>query len=199
MKNRLSNCSIISLVFSILLVSTLVLFSYHGISEDGVRAIIRTSARCSVILFLLSFSASSLHFLFKNSVTSTLLNSRRDFGISFALAHFWHLGAIVTLGILYPDPFLSELTLFTLIAGGLAYLFILLMLITSFDAIKHRIKSGVWKFIHIIGSYYLLISFANSYFPRAIEQINYLPFALMISLVLLLKANKIFIGYRVKR
>ncbi len=97
----------------------------------------------------------------------------------------------------FPTPFLDEISWFTILSGGTAYVLIYLMLLTSFEYVESRMSTGVLSAIHVFGAYYLLVSFANSYIPRAIENMNYIPFAVALIVAVLLRINRSYIKYAI--
>ena len=165
---------------------------WHGLSEESVRTILRGTARSSVILFLLAFSASSLHWLLRKTWTAWLLQNRRYIGVSFAVSHFCHLLAIIALAALFPHPFLDKLSGITLTGGGLAYVFIAAMAATSFDRTRDWLGSKRWKLLHTAGSYYIWIIFTQSYFPRAFKDGFYVPFLAALVIVMFLHMFRAF-------
>lgn len=139
-----------------------------GWSEAGVRIAVRASAKVGVVLFALAFSASSLRALWRGEASAWLLRNRRYVGLSFAVFHILHLGALVALAVAFPDPFLAELDAPTLVGGGLAYAFLLALVLTSNDAAVRRLGRRRWSALHTAGCWYLWIVFAQSYAPRAL-------------------------------
>ncbi len=166
-------CAVLGAAFVGVLVGT-------GWSEEGVRALVRTTARTSLALFLLAFTASSLARLWRSGATAWLLRNRRQVGVSFAFSHLVHLAALVALGAAFPDPFLRELSVVAVAGGGLAYLFILAMTVTSFDRTAAWLGRRRWKRLHTVGSWVVWIVFAQSYLPRALVDPFYVPFALAV-------------------
>lgn len=156
----------------------------HGFTEDFVRTVIRVTARCSVVLFLLAFTASSLRALWPTRLTTWQLQNRRYLGISFAVSHFTHLAALFVLGKFFPHPFVDELNAVTLAGGGLAYAFLTLMTITSFSSPRRAIGERAWKTLHTVGSYYIWLIFLNSYLSRALADVGYAPYAIALLLAL---------------
>ena len=181
---RIRGWGITGLVAVILLGVCVTSFALWGFSETFVRAIIRATARISIALFLLAFVATSLHAFWPSSFTSWLRGNRRYVGVSFALSHFTHLAALFTLGAYFPRPFLDDLNIVTLIGGGLAYLFITLMTITSFTAPRRLIGERAWSILHTTGSYYIWLIFLNSYLSRSLVDLSYAPFALALLVVM---------------
>lgn len=153
----------------------LVGFAANGAGVDGVRSMIRTSAKTSLLFFLSAFVASSARAFWRNDLTKWLLANRRYVGVSFAASHALHLAAIVALVVADPK-FVPELT--ALIGGGIAYLFLAAMTVTSFDRTAAWLGPRWWKRLHKSGMYYNWIIFFISYLPRSvIESVWYAPFA----------------------
>ncbi|HEY5756499.1 MAG TPA: hypothetical protein VIU34_11795, partial [Steroidobacter sp.] len=75
---------------------------------DGVRGIIRATARSSFALFALAFTASAACYFWPNAWTRWQLRNRRYLGVSFAVSHLVHLLAIFALGHLAPDELAAE-------------------------------------------------------------------------------------------
>ena len=67
----------------------------------------------------------------------------------------------------FPHPFVDDSKSSTLVGGGLAYLFITLMTVTSFAAPRRLIGERAWRILHTVGSYYIWLIFLNSYSARA--------------------------------
>src|SRR5471030_2688549 len=62
---------------------------------DGVRMVIRFTARTSLLLFCLAFSAAALARLWPNGWTRWQRRNRRYLGVTFAASHGIHAVAIV--------------------------------------------------------------------------------------------------------
>ncbi|MFY7779316.1 MAG: ferric reductase-like transmembrane domain-containing protein [Elstera sp.] len=133
---------------------------------EALRWIIRGTARSSFALFLLAFIAAPLQTLWPSGAFTGLVRLRRWFGLSFALSHGVH--AVAIYGLARHDPALFwTLTNFgSVISGGSAYGFILLMVLTSFDGAARWRNGGPWRWLHRIGLWYLLISFAVAFGKR---------------------------------
>jgi DMSO/TMAO reductase YedYZ heme-binding membrane subunit len=157
----------------------------------ALRAIIRFTARSSLTLFLLAFTAAALWRFWPNSWTRWQRQNRRYLGVSFAGSHFIHLLAILTLRRLAPEE-LADLPAATWIFGGLAYAFIAAMTATSFDRTARALGPRAWNALHTTGSYYVWLIFANSYISRALMTPEYiLPAALVIAALALRIAARI--------
>ncbi len=143
-------------------------FWIAGWSEEGVRLVVRWTARGAILLFAAAFSAGALRSLWPVEATRWLLANRRGLGLSFAFVHTVHLLALVVLGLEFPDPFVGGLDVATLVGGGLAYVFMGVMAVTSNDASVRYLGPVWWRRIHLVGGWYIWIIFAQSYVPRAL-------------------------------
>jgi DMSO/TMAO reductase YedYZ heme-binding membrane subunit len=151
-----------------------------GWSEEGVRSAVRSTAQVAVVCFVLAFSASSLRVLLRSPSSAWMLANRRHLGLSFAFAHTVHLLALIALALFFPEPFMSELNAVTLVGGGLAYVFLFALAITSNDASVARLGRRRWRLLHLVGSYYIWLIFFQSYAPRALAEPFYVPFGLLL-------------------
>ncbi len=143
-----------------------------GTGEEGLRVLIRSSARSSVLLFALAFSASALRSLWRSEPSRWLLANRRYLGVSYAFSHAIHLAALVGLGRVSQE-FVDSIDAVTVIGGGLVYVFTLAMALTSSDAAVRALGRPRWRALHWAGSWYIWIVFAQSYLPRAVVQPAY--------------------------
>lgn len=130
-----------------------------GGGVDGVRLAIRATARTSLALFLLAFTASALFRLWPGIATRWLLANRRWVGLGFAFSHLVHAGAIFLLYRWHPDTFAMLVQPKTFVTGGIAYLFIALLATTSFDRAVAALGPRNWQRVHIIGIWVIWISF----------------------------------------
>jgi sulfoxide reductase heme-binding subunit YedZ len=160
------------------------LLAAHGAGEEGWRVVIRATARTSLVLFSAAYVASSLRTFWRNDTTKWLLRSRRYVGLSYAVSHTLHLGAIVALSRVAPD-FRFEPA--TVIGGGLAYVFLYLMALTSNDRAVAALGLDRWRRLHRIGMHYNWFIFFQSFAGRAWMEPFYLPFALLLVGSLLLR------------
>ena len=135
---------------------------FNGFTEESTREAIRWTARISVVLFSLAFAASGLHRQFHNPFTFWLLTNRKYLGISFAIMHLVHLCYLGLLQFNFHPVFEKAKTI-SLIGGGLAYFFIVMMLLTSFKIFSKYLSKRQWKLLHTIGGYWILYIFLRSY------------------------------------
>ena len=117
--------------------------------------------------------------------------NRKFWGISFALMHLVHLGFLVLLQ-QYFHPVFEKAATTSLMAGGLVYLFLVLMLLTSFPFFAKKITSKTWKILHTAGGYWIWLIFMISYVKRVIHGSNeYIPLVLLFAITILLRIWKL--------
>jgi sulfoxide reductase heme-binding subunit YedZ len=150
----------------------------------------RYTARISFPFFLLAYAARPLHMILAQPWTAWLRKNRRNIGLSFALLHIIHLGALVMFFVTSGEP----VTLVTIIGGGLGYLFIVLMALTSSDKMIKRIGPITWRRLHLVGMHYLAFIFLLSYLGRSFEPDNliFLTHVVAILGVIALRARLLF-------
>ena len=138
-------------------------FGVSGWTSTSVAAGIDATGRSSLVLFSMAFVASSVQRLWPSSLSQWMLQNRRWIGLSFASSHGIHLALILAMSLDFPDPFLSEQPAAKWLVGGLAYLFIALMALTSTNSAQQWIGMKDWRRLHVIGSYWIWAEFALTY------------------------------------
>jgi len=155
----------------------------QGAGEEGIRAVIRLTARTSFILFNAAFAASALAARWPSRVTRWLLANRRQVGVSFAASHFVHLLAILALSrlmVVFGDP--------SILIAVLGYVAIAAMTATSFDRTAAWLGPRRWRRLHLTAGWFIWLVFLASYLPRTIlESPAYLPFVIVLVAVLALR------------
>jgi len=166
--------------WSALVIGTLiaVVLAARGQGEAGLRAVIRTTAFTSLVLFSSAFVAAAANRTWPCALTGWLRRNRRYLGVSFAVSHFGHLAAIISLATAVPGfrPGLVTVTL-----GGFAYLLLLAMVATSFDRTAAWVGPRAWRTLHTTGIYYIWLIFLLTYLPRLAKSPAY---ALVIAVLL---------------
>ena len=133
---------------------------------DGVRMVIRFTARTSLLFFCLAFSAAALARLVPNAYTRWQLRNRRYLGLAFAASHALHAGAILAFAKMDPAGFAMATSLASYVFGGVGYAFIIAMAATSFDRTAAAMGPRAWRLLHLVGGYYLLLQFMVSFGKR---------------------------------
>ena len=124
---------------------------------DGVRMVIRFTARTSLVLFCLAFGAAALARLWPNAWTRWQRRNRRSLGVTFAASHGIHAVAIVCFRSDGSAGFAAATSLASYVFGGIGYAFIIAMTATSFDRTAQAIGPRAWRILHLTGGYYLLV------------------------------------------
>ena len=136
---------------------------------EGVRMVIRFTARTSLLFFCLAFSAAALVRLWPNAFTRWQRRNRRQLGVTFAASHGLHAAAIVAFAVMDPAGYASATSLASYIFGGIGYAFIAAMTATSFDATAAALGPRAWRALHLVGGYYVLLQFTVSFGKRIPE------------------------------
>jgi sulfoxide reductase heme-binding subunit YedZ len=133
---------------------------------DGVRMVIRFTARTSLLLFCLAFSAAALARLWPSPWTRWQRRNRRYLGVSFAASHGIHAMAIICFAVMAPADYMAATSAATYLFGGIGYAFIIAMTATSFDRTAAAIGPRAWRILHLSGGYYLWFQFMVSFGKR---------------------------------
>lgn len=154
---------------------------------DGVRGIVRMTARISFALFALMFTASATWHFWPNAWTRWQLRSRRHLGVAFALSQTVYLLALFSLGRIAPIELAAETNAATWIIGAVAYVFTVLMALSSFDSALQLAGPRFWTALHTTGSYYIWLIFGSYYLSRAAIIPAYIPMAILVVFILILR------------
>ena len=133
---------------------------------DGVRMVIRFTARTSLLFFCLAFAAAALARLWPNAFTGWLRRNRRYLGVTFAASHAIHAVVIVRFAIMDPVGYAAATSIASYVFGGIGYAFIIAMTATSFDRTAAAIGPRAWRMLHLVGGYYLWLQFMVSFGKR---------------------------------
>jgi DMSO/TMAO reductase YedYZ heme-binding membrane subunit len=137
-----------------------VLFAGHGGDVEGLRLVIRATARTSLVLFLLAFTAGATVELAPGGFTRWQRRNRRYLGVSFAVSHFIHLVALIVFAQADQELFWKLTSPVNVVLGGAAYLLLAAMTVTSFDRTAAWLSARQWRLLHLIGGWYIWVSFA---------------------------------------
>jgi DMSO/TMAO reductase YedYZ heme-binding membrane subunit len=162
-----------------------ILFYRPGVA--GIHVAIRATARTSLVLFLLAFSASAAGKLWPGAWSNWQLRNRRYLGLSFATSHTLHLMLIAAFARFDPQGFGEDVDTSTLVFGGIAYAFIFAMAATSFDRSAAWVGRRRWKILHTVGSWYIWLIFLITFSLAASDQPRYWLGVIILATVMLLK------------
>jgi sulfoxide reductase heme-binding subunit YedZ len=133
---------------------------------EGVRMTIRVTARTSLLLFLLAFTATAAGKHFSHPWARWQKRNRRYLGLGFVISHIVHAIGIASYAVLYPVQFHAHIGNGSLLPNYIAYVFIVLLALTSFDRTAAWVGPRRWKILHTAGIYYLWISFMVGFGKR---------------------------------
>jgi DMSO/TMAO reductase YedYZ heme-binding membrane subunit len=154
---------------------------------EGVRMVIRFTARSSLLLFCLAFSAAALAKLRPNAWTRWQRRNRRYLGLGFAASHAIHGAAIVAFARMDPAGFAEATSTASYVFGGLGYAFIIALSATSFDRTAALLGPRAWRALHLAGGYYLWFQFMVSFGKRVPSMPLYGAFLVPLVIVLALR------------
>lgn len=170
-----------------LIVLSLWIASMRQFEIEGVRMVIRFTARSSLLLFCLAFSAAALARLWPSAWTCWQRRNRRYLGLSFAASHAIHAVAIVAFAKADPAGFAEATSAASYIFGGIGYAVIIAMSATSFDRSAALIGPRAWRALHLVGGYYLWFQFMVSFGKRVPAMPLYAAFLVPLLAVMALR------------
>ena len=165
-QNWFEGWRLFALLALMLLALSIWIAGMRGFEVEGVRMVIRFTARTSLVLFCLAFAAAATALLWPNAGTRWLRRNRRYLGVSFAASHAIHAAAILAFAVMDPIGYAAATSLASYIFGGIGYAFIIALTATSFDRTAAAIGARAWRRLHLIGGYYLLLQFMVSFGKR---------------------------------
>jgi DMSO/TMAO reductase YedYZ heme-binding membrane subunit len=161
--------------------------SMRQFEVEGARMVIRFTARSSLLLFCLAFSAAALARLWPSAWTRWQWRNRRYLGLSFATSHAIHAVAIVAFARMDPASFAEATSAASYIFGGIGYAVIIAMSATSFDRIAALLGPHAWRALHLAGGYYLWFQFMVSFGKRVPAMPLYAAFLIPLIAVMTLR------------
>jgi sulfoxide reductase heme-binding subunit YedZ len=171
----------------ILIVLSVWIAGMRQFEVEGVRMVIRFTARTSLLFFCLAFSAAALARLWPNAWTRWQRRNRRTLGVTFAASHGIHAVVIACFAIMDPAAYAATTSTASYIFGGIGYAFIFAMAATSFDRTAAAIGPRAWRVLHLTGGYYLWFQFMVAFGKRIPDMPLYPVFLLPLLAVMALR------------
>ena len=165
-KNWFEGWRLFAVLTLVLIVLSIWIAGMRQFEVDGVRMVIRFTARASLLFFCLAFGAAALARLWPNPWTRWQRRNRRYLGVTFAASHAIHAVAIVCFAIADPAGYAASTSAASYVFGGIGYAFIIAMAATSFDRAATAIGPRTWRILHLTGGYYLLFQFMVAFGKR---------------------------------
>lgn len=184
---------LLGVLSALLFAMTVTVLGLNGVGEPGVRALIRATARSSLLLFCAAYSATALLRFWPSAHTRWLLRNRRSVGLGFAVSHAIHYAAVYVVSQLDPQQFFVEegraLTDFVTVY---TVFMLLSMVVLSFDATQRWVGRRVWHGVHWFMSLGFWLAFMASYGGRAAGDLDYAPFAALLIVTMGLRIAAFF-------
>jgi DMSO/TMAO reductase YedYZ heme-binding membrane subunit len=165
-KNWFEGWRLFAVLTLVLIVLSIWIAGMRQFEVDGVRMVIRFTARTSLLLFCLAFGAAALARLWPNAWTRWQRRNRRTLGVTFAASHAIHAVAIACFAMMDPTGYAAATSAASYVFGGIGYAFIIAMAATSFDRSAAAIGPRAWRILHLAGGYYLLFQFMVAFGKR---------------------------------
>lgn len=149
---------------------------------SGISHMIGYSVRWAVPFIFIVTATSALQTLFPGPVSMWLLRNRKFIGLLFAVAMAWQGLFIYLMSTVYRDYYFEEVYLLRdELEGSVGYIFLALMVVTSFRFGRRFLDPQQWKFLHRTGVYFLwAYPFATYWWslyyyenPRLIDHVFY--------------------------
>ncbi len=150
------------IVLSIICLVTWIILTGDGELASTSGAVIRWTARTSLVMFVCVYVARPALQLWRNPFTKHWMAQRKWIGLGFAASHAAHLGGIIALA--SPDfgAFVRAQPPTNAIAG-LTFLLLFAMAFTSIDRIRKQMNPRTWKRLHRTGIHFAWLSFTATY------------------------------------
>lgn len=172
-RNWFEGWRLLMVLSAVLLALSVWIASMRAFEVEGVRMVIRFTARASLLFFCLAFVASAAAALWPTAGTRWLRRNRRYLGLTFVASHAIHAVAIAGFAVMDPVGYAAATTTASYIFGGIGYAFIIALAATSFDRTAAAIGPRAWRILHTTGIYYLWFQFMVSFGMRIPQMPNY--------------------------
>ena len=125
-------------------------------SPEGLSHMIGYSVRWAVPFIYLVVAASSVKILFPGVFSAWWMRNRKYIGLVFAVGMAWQAAFIFMLSTFHRDYYFSDVYYFRdEVEGSVGYIFLVAMVITSFQFARKRVSHAQWKWIQKGGIYFL--------------------------------------------
>lgn len=172
---------------AVALMCAALLFIY-GSGEDGLRSVVRNTARTSFLFFVSAFVARAVHSLWRTRASLWLSENQPYLYASLAASHLIHAVAISALAAATQGESLAGRGATTIAGGVAAYLLIALAAAPVFPRAAAWIESH-WRVsaVRSFGLYQVWAVFMTSFGGRAVQSSFYKPFAFTLAAALVLR------------
>ena len=137
-------------------------------TEAGLRVALHLTARTTFVFFICAFAGNALRDLWPGKFSIWLAAKRDWFLLATAASHTFHLAAIIAF---FQVVGWSKLKLITLLGGGLVYLLIYALAVSTMGRLRSN-RSGFrqsWPRFEAIALYLIWLIFALAFVPRIVS------------------------------
>jgi hypothetical protein len=173
------------LAFAIALGLATAVLATRGTGAKGLVRALQVTARWSFLPFWLAYVSGSMSALF-GPTFDALARRGREFGLAYAAAQLIHVGIVVWLFQISPEPPLSGI-LFAYFTIGIIWTYLLAAL--SFGRLIEILGPRTWRTLRVVGLNYILSAFAFDFVRPILHLgtahhdlsllVQYLPFVAM--------------------
>jgi hypothetical protein len=164
------------------------ILAVRGTGEQGVGAAAAMVARVAFIFFLLAYAGGALVAVF-GSIFEGVARYRREFGLAFATALLVHLTLVAWLFRISAQQPLSDLWIGYFVIGAvLTYA----LSLGSAKLFRDLVKTNYWRVFSTLALHYIAFLFFRDFVLLPLQEgfglpLRYLPFAILITLGVLLR------------
>ena len=134
----------------------------YGGGAAAAHAVVRWTARTSLVFFTLAYVSRPLVQLRPTRTARDILAYRKWLGLCFATSHGFHLAGIIAIA--WPDPgaFIRAQDP-TIIIAVMTFVLLGAMSVTSIERIKKQMSPVTWKRLHRTGMHFAWVAFTGTY------------------------------------
>ena len=131
--------------------------------DERAHALVRWTARTSLVVFVLAYVARPLVQLRpKWRAGKWLLAHRKWLGLGFAYSHLVHLAGILMIALPDFGGFVRQQDP-TILVAAITFVLLFAMAITSIESVKRRMSGRTWKWLHRTGMHFAWVAFTATY------------------------------------
>lgn len=147
-----------------------------GVTDDGVHAALRATARLQFLLFWSAYAGAALVSLF-GAAFLPLARHARELGLAFAAALAVHLSLVAWSCAIGDVPPVETFVVF-----GLAALCVYALALFSIARLQQILGASLWKLLRFLAMNYIMLAFADDFLrslpgPGFRHALSYWPFA----------------------
>lgn len=151
--------------------------------DERAHALVRWTARTSLVVFVLAYVARPLVQLRpKWRAGKWLLAHRKWLGLGFAYSHLVHLAGILMIALPDFGGFVRQQDP-TILVALITFVLLFAMAITSIESVKRRMSGRSWKWLHRTGMHFAWLAFTATYAGLvAVHPVFALPTAILLAI-----------------